>query len=90
MKKYVSRLLLYWKYLKYRQYVSENPWLQVEVMVEETAANEEERAFTNAEIAKLLLGPAPQELRDVMMIGALSAARLDAIVDLKVGDTEFG
>ena len=90
VKKYVSRLNLYWKYIKYRQYVPENPWLQVEVMVESTEEDESERPFTDTEVAKLLMGPAPQALKDVMMIGALTGARLDAIVDMRVGDTEHG
>lgn len=88
VKKYLTRLSLYWKWLAYSYFVTENPWLQVEVDMEETPAEELERAFTNNELAKLLMGPAPQALRDVMLIGALSGARLDAIVDLKVGDTE--
>lgn len=88
VKKYVTRLNLYWRWLNYSYFCTENPWLQVEVDVEETPTEELERAFTNSEIARLLMGPAPQELRDAMMIGALSGARLDAIIDLKVGDTE--
>tara|TARA_R110002124_G_scaffold144122_16_gene309112 strand:- start:2562 stop:4004 length:1443 start_codon:yes stop_codon:yes gene_type:complete len=89
VKKYVSRLSQYWRYLMYKNYVPENPWLQVEVLVEDTDPGEQERAFTNAEMVTLLTGPAPQALRDVMMIGALSGARLDAIVDMKVGDTDL-
>lgn len=88
VKKYVTRLSLYWKWLEYGYFVTENPWLQVEVDIEDTPTEELERSFTNAEIAKLLMGPAPKELHDVMMIGALTGARLDAIVDLKVSDTE--
>lgn len=88
VKKYVTRLSLYWKWLDYSFFVTENPWLQVEVDIEDTPVDELERAFTDAEVAALLMGPAKQELRDVMMIAALSGARLDAIVDLKVGDTE--
>src|SRR5262249_24501905 len=35
-------------------------------------------------------GPAPAALRDVMLIGALTGARLDAIVDLRVKDCDGG
>jgi integrase len=90
IKKYVSRLSLYWGYIKYKSYVPENPWLQVEVSVEKGKPGQVERAFTNKEVANLLMGPATPELRDVMMVGALSGARLDAIVDLKVSDTDHG
>lgn len=90
VKKYLTRLSLYWKWLVYKFYATENPWLQVEVDVEDTPAEEQERAFTNTEVVKLLTGPASQAMRDVMMIGALSGARLDAIVDLRVCDTDRG
>jgi integrase len=85
--KYITRLAQYWKFLAYKEIHDENPWLAVVVKVEETPHEEEERAFTNAEVQTLLLGDAAPEMRDLMMIAALTGARLDVIVDLKVGDT---
>jgi integrase len=88
--KYITRLAQYWKYLAYKEIHDENPWLAVVVKVEETPHEEEERAFTNEEVQTLLLGNAAQEMHDLMMIAALTGARLDVIVDLKVGDTAKG
>ncbi|HEV7437631.1 MAG TPA: DUF6538 domain-containing protein, partial [Pseudorhizobium sp.] len=88
--KYITRLAQYWKYLAYKEIHDENPWLAVVVKVDETPHEEEERAFTNEEVQTLLLGNPKQEMHDLMMIAALSGARLDVIVDLKVGDTAKG
>lgn len=88
--KYITRLAQYWKYLNYKEIHDENPWLAVVVKVEETPHDEEERAFSNEELQALLLGNASQEMRDLMMIAALTGARLDVIVDLKVGDAARG
>lgn len=88
--KYITRLGQYWKYLAYKEIHDENPWLAVVVKVEETPHDEEERAFTDEEVQSLLLGGASQEMLDLMMIAALTGARLDVIVDLRVGDTDKG
>lgn len=85
--KYITRLAQYWKYLNYKEIHDENPWLAVVIKVEETPHEEEERAFTHQEVQTLLLGDAAPEMMDLMMIAALTGARLDVIVDLKVGDT---
>lgn len=87
VQKYITRLGQYWQYLVYLELHDENPWRAVVIKVEETPHAEEERAFSDAEVQKLLLGGASQAMRDLMMIGALTGARLDAIVDLKVRDT---
>lgn len=60
------------------------------VEIEETTHEEEERAFANEEVQTLLLGNAAQEMHDLMSIAPLTGARLDVIVDLKVGDTAKG
>lgn len=90
MSKYINRLKLFWDKMVYAEHLEFNPWLAVVVEKEETEHKHRERAFTENEVAKLLLGDAPQKLRDVMMIGALTGARLDAIVDMKVKDTVDG
>lgn len=89
--KYLSRLSSYWTWMIPRvSTLQANPWLGVTVAKRKTKADEEERPFTDGEIAQLLMGPATPHMRDLMMIGALTGARLDAIVDLKVRDTEDG
>lgn len=90
LSKYVNRLALYWESIVYTEDIEVNPWRSVVVDQVETKHGEQERAFKEKEVADLLLGPAPQRLRDVMMIGALTGARLDAIVDMKVKDTADG
>ncbi|MGE7152385.1 tyrosine-type recombinase/integrase [Methylorubrum rhodesianum] len=89
--KYLSRLSSYWRYLAKRvPAAGVNPWAGVGLRGARPKAGEEERAFTDGEVAKLLSGPAKPHMHDLMMIGALTGARLDAIVDLKVGDTANG
>ena len=86
LNKYVSRLRQYWAWLEKREHVPDNVWHNLSREVAVVPHDEEEREFTDEEVVKLLEGPAPPKLRDVMLIGALTGARLDAIVDLKVRD----
>lgn len=88
--KYLSRLSRYWQYLVGRQMAEVDVWAGLAVKVVQTEHGEQERAFLDEEVRKLLVGPAPQKLRDLMMLGALTGARLDAIVDLKVKDAVDG
>ena len=48
------------------------------------------RLFTDEEVRKLLTGPASPSMHDLMMIAALTGARLEAIVDLRARDCEAG
>lgn len=86
IKKYVSRLNLYFAYLKSLRQITSNPWREAVVFMPTAKNNELERPFTEQEVVKLLTGKCKQALRDVMMIAALTGARLDAVVDLKAGD----
>jgi integrase len=87
-KKYIGRLSVYWQWLIPRaDPVKENVFAKVRVKGPKTTYDQKERAFTNAELATLLMGPATPHMHDLMMIAALTGARLDAIVDLKVRDT---
>ncbi|GAB5429175.1 MAG: hypothetical protein Devi2KO_26340 [Devosia indica] len=90
IKKYVSRLSQYFAYLKSIRQIRSNPWKDAEVYMPTKKSSELERPFTEAEMVILLTGGAKQKLQDLMMIGALTGARLDAIVDLKVGDVIEG
>lgn len=88
--KYVSRLSSYWRYLLKRELVEVDVWAGLSVPVPATPHEEEERAFTDEEVRTLLTGPATQEIADLTRCGALSGARLDAIVCMKVKDTRDG
>jgi integrase len=88
--KYLGRLSLYWRFLELRGHVPTDVWTGLSVKAEDTPHHEKERGFKDAEVARLFMGDPPPKLRDVMMIGALTGARLDAIVDLKVRDTVDG
>ena len=86
--KYLSRLSSFWTYLsKVTEVAAANPWDRVGHRKTGPKSGQEERPFTDTEIAKLLMGPATPHMLDLMYIGALTGARLDAIVDLKVCDT---
>jgi integrase len=85
--KYLSRLSSYWQWLaKKEPAAAVNPWVGVALGGSRRRDDEKERAFSNGEVALLLGGPATPHMYDLMMIGALTGARLDAIVDLKVRD----
>ena len=88
--KYLNRLSQFWQYLLKREIVETNPWAGLHIKGPQKEDGEKERPFTDAEVRALLMGGAPPKLLDVMRIGALSGARLDAIVDLKVKDTADG
>ena len=51
---------------------------------------EQERPFTDDEVRVLLNSPAEQRMHELMRIAALTGARLDAIVDLRVKDCADG
>lgn len=90
LNKYLRRLSRYWQWLVKREYAEVNVW-QGKVLEEPPAQwNEEERAFSDAEMLKLLNGSTSQQMHDLMRIGALTGARLDAIVCLSVGDCAEG
>ena len=88
--KYLGRLSRYWAFMLKREHVATNPWQGLMVEVPITKHDEEERAFKDAEVRALLMGGAEPRLMDLMLIGALTGARLDAIVDLRVKDVANG
>jgi integrase len=90
VKKYLNRLGCYWKWLEDREYAVLNVWRGVTVRAPLVLDHEKERPFTEDEMRRLLDGPASQHMHDLMRIAALSGARLDAIVDLRVGDCVDG
>ena len=90
LKKYRNRLSVYWQWLLSREYVIGNVWAATRIKAPDTPHAELERPFTDDELVRLLDGPATQRMQDLMRLGALTGARLDAIVDLKVRDAVDG
>ncbi len=88
--KYIVRLGIYWKWLESRHVVDANIWQGKTLRAPRVLAEDRERQFTQAEMIKLLAGPAPQHMHDLMRIAALTGARLEAIVDLRVKDCMDG
>jgi integrase len=85
LNKYLGRLSRYWEWLVRREEAEANVWDRLKLTEPKTSAGEQERPFTDEEVRRLLNGPAEQRMQDLMRIAALTGARLDAIVDLKVG-----
>jgi hypothetical protein len=90
LQKYLYRLSQYWKWLLRREHVEINPFAGLKLATPETPHDQLERPFTRAEMVALLSGPASPEMHDLMRIGALTGARLDAIADLRVKDCADG
>ena len=86
--KYISSLSAYWKFLKKRGEVEENPWTGQTLPKEQRDPDDKERAFTDEEVRKLLDGTPRGKLGAIFRIAALSGARIDAIVSLKVSDCQ--
>jgi integrase len=89
-KKYLTRLSAYWAYLHLNDLVNTNIWAECRITVPKKPSHVKERHFTNDEVRRLLMGPAKQPMRDLMIMGALTGARIEAIVSLKVGETTDG
>lgn len=90
LNKTISRLSTYWAWLESRHEAEDNVWLGRRLREPQQTDETKERPFTDDEIKALLLGPAPQEMQDVMRMGALTGARLDVLVCLKVKDCVDG
>ncbi len=89
--KYISSLSAYWKWLKTRDMVAENVWRDQFLPKERVAPEDRERPFNDEEVQALLAGsPSMTALGSLMRIAALSGARIDAIVSLKVKHCENG
>lgn len=90
LNKYLSRLSVYWQWLVKRDIATANVWQGMVLKEPKRLRSEEERPFTTDELKRLLKGPTTQAMHDLMRIAALTGARLDPIVDLKVQDCEGG
>jgi integrase len=90
LNKTVSRLSAYWTWLEGRHEVENNVWRGRRFKTPHQTTDQKERPFTDDEVKALLNGPASPAMHDLMRIAALSGARLDAIVCLKVKDCQNG
>ncbi|MBN9433487.1 MAG: integrase [Bosea sp.] len=90
LNKYLRRLSRYWQWMEKRHYAASNVWHRKTLEEPTSRGGEEERPFTDSEMVKLLEGDASPAMADLMRIGALTGARLDAIVCLSVGDCVDG
>lgn len=86
--RYLSTYRTYWAWLVHEDRARMNPWEKTHVK-ERTQSHEDEggpRPFTDDEVRTLLIGPAPSPLPELMMVAALTGARIDAICNLRVRD----
>lgn len=88
LNKYISRLSVYWTWLEGRHEVDANVWKGRSFKRPLQTTDQKERPFTDAEMKTLLAGSASPAMHDVMRIAALTGARLDAIVCLRVKDCQ--
>lgn len=88
--KYLGRINRYWLYLVKRTNVDRNPFEGLTLEKPATVHGEQERSFTDVEVQTLLMGDPDPGMMDVMMVAALTGARLDAVIDLRVGECADG
>ena len=90
--KYFGRLKFYWSWLSKRGFAKGNPFHDLTIAKDKVAHDEEERAFTDSEMQRLFMGDPPEgrSMLDVMWVAALTGARLDAVIDLRVGECDDG
>lgn len=79
----------HWKWLLRRSRVETNPWLGMNDDGRSTRLRDQgaqKRPFTDGEMRALLEGSATPLLHDLMMVAALTGARINAICELRVRD----
>lgn len=88
---YLSCLRSYWKFMVQRGGAEDNPWSGQGLPKERKAKADTERPFTADEMRKLL-GWTPHQpyLADLIRVAALTGARLEALISLRVGDCKGG
>lgn len=87
----VSAVSSYWRWLVKRTSIEANPWAGQSVAKASARTVEKpKRPFSDAEVTKLLSGPADQELADAMRMAALSGMRIEELYQLRVADCADG
>jgi len=88
---WISPCSSYWRWLMKRQGVETNPWQGAQFSKPvQRKAEKNKRGFTDAEMLKLLTGPADQFMHDTVRIAALSGMRRSEIANLRVQDCANG
>lgn len=86
----LSTFRTHWRWLMRRSRVEANPWLDTTLSEANKshvrAEDDGKTAFTDEQVRKLLDGNAPGALSDLMLIAALTGARINAICELRVRD----
>ncbi|MBK1795104.1 tyrosine-type recombinase/integrase [Devosia sp. WQ 349] len=90
LNKYMRRLSTFWKWMVRRGEVQSDIWQTLTYAVPHETDETEERPFSDTELKALLRGPAVQHMHDLMRLAALTGARLEVLVSLKVGDCHDG
>jgi integrase len=86
----VGKLSLYWRWMIHREHAETDPWQGLKLAKPRTPHDQLERPFTDSEVNRLLTGPATRSMLDLIRVGLLTGARLDAITSLHVGDCQDG
>ncbi len=76
----------YWDFLLEADLVRDNVWPKKGLDREHEFVEDKERSFSDNEVVILLTGTTDVKMLDVMLVAALTGARVDAVIDLKVGD----
>lgn len=84
--KYLGRIKKYWDFLLEADLVRDNVWPKKGLDREHEFVEDKERSFSDNEVVILLTGTTDVKMLDVMLVAALTGARVDAVIDLKVGD----
>jgi integrase len=77
-----QRLSLIWEWMVKREHAASDPWRDLQAA--RRVRVEPERAWTDVEMRQLLDGPCSPSLRLLMEVGALTGARLNAIINMRV------
>jgi Phage integrase family len=77
-----QRLSLIWEWMVKREHATSDPWDGLQATRRRPV--KPERAWTDDEMRKLLDGPSSPSLRLLMEVGALTGARLNAILNMRV------
>lgn len=87
--RYLSTYRTHWAWLIQQDRATTNPWDNTHV-TERSQSHEDDdegaRPFGDDEVRTLLTGFAPPPLPDLMMVAALTGARIDALSNLRVRD----
>lgn len=89
----ISCLHSYWRWMKKREGIKENPWSEQrldESKSREATENDDKRAFTDEEVRKLLGGIRLQREWEFSFFAALSGLRVHEIAGLRVKDCVDG